>query len=85
MNRAKTTKIVLFVLLGLFVLLAFVPTLHRQEQKLHQKVACVKQICIDDGDTVTCTNVTPQVAHYQVTNDRNGSSLKVTLTGKSCF
>ena len=85
MNRVKATKIVLWSLLVLFAILLLIPLAARQEPKLKQSVACFKSVCINDGTTVTCDNIQPQVGHYQIVQDRDGSSLSVELTGKSCF
>ena len=84
-NRAKTAQIVLSILLLMFIVLAAIPYINRQTPKLEQNVACFKSICVDDGTTVTCDSIPPQVGYYQIVHERTGSSLSVTLTGKACF
>ena len=83
--RVRTAKMVLSVLLVAFLIMLFVPALNRQEQKLEQNVACVKTVCIDNGSTNACDNISSQVVHYQIVRDRTGDTLLINLTGKSCL
>lgn len=84
MSRYKIAKYILIFLLVVFTALALLPYLYRQEKKLEQEVHCIKAICVEDGQTNTCSNIVPQVGHFVIVHEKDGSILNIKINGLKC-